>query len=422
MSRLLVLAGLSLTAAISLRAQEGRLEALLAEALRNNPEILAARAKLEAARQRPRIDGARPDPMVSLGYASVNGPLPGQGLGSQPVANIGGMVSQTVPARGKLRLRAAMASKQASGVEQEYWMAELSVVSRVKTAYHRLHHSYAMLDLLDRNAELLDRMTKIAAARYAAGQAAQQDVLKAQTQSILLEAKREKYEQEKQSREAEINALLARPLTTSVTRPLEAEPREARASLEELFREAEAHAPAIQRERAGIEQAELALNLAHRDSAIDYTIGAGWASMGAMGSMVEAKVDFNVPLFTRSRQRATVREALSSAESARRSYQATGNRLLFQIKDDWLQSAASWRLMRLYSTTLMPQAALTLESALNAYANGQGDAMSVLTSWMSVLDAEMSYHEESLNYQLALLRLEEATCVPLVDDAAEEQR
>jgi len=35
---------------------------------------------------------------------------------------------------------------------------------------------------------------------------------------------------------------------------------------------------------------------------------------------------------------------------------------------------------------------------------------------MSVLDAEMAYHEESLNYHLALLRLEESTGVPLMDD------
>jgi outer membrane protein TolC len=138
--------------------------------------------------------------------------------------------------------------------------------------------------------------------------------------------------------------------------------------------------------------------------------------MGSMGTMYQAKLDFNLPLFTRSRQRAAVLEQVSEVDRARRSYQATGNQMLFRIKDDWLQSSASWRLMRLYSTTMVPQATITLESSLTAYENGQIDFMNVLASLMSVLDAEMAYHEESLNYHLALLRLEETAGVPLVND------
>jgi outer membrane protein TolC len=72
--------------------------------------------------------------------------------------------------------------------------------------------------------------------------------------------------------------------------------------------------------------------------------------------------------------------------------------------------------MRLYSTTMLPQATVTLDSSLAGYENGQGDFTNVLASLMSVLDAEMAYHEESLNYHLALLRLEESTGVPLMDD------
>jgi outer membrane protein TolC len=404
---------------ISLAARDvprGRLEPLLAEALRRNPEILAARKKLEAMRQKPAMERSLPDPMISVGYASVNGPFPGQGLGREPLANIGIMVSQTLPAPGKLRLRAAIASKEASGMEQEYWMAELSVVSRLKQAWHKLHHGYAMLDLLDRNRALLERMTKIAEARYALGKAAQQDVLRSQSQLILLEARREKFEQELQSREAEINSLLARPLETAVPQPYDVEPAEPFVSLEALYRQAEAHAPALAKEKAGVERAELVLNLARKDGAIDYTVGGGVATMGSMGTMYQAKLDFNLPVFTRSRQHAAVLEQLSEVDRARRSYQATGNQLLFRIKDDWLQSSSSWRLMRLYSTTMLPQATVTLDSSLAGYENGQGDFTNVLASLMSVLDTEMAYHEESLNYHLALLRLEESTGVPLMDD------
>jgi len=69
--------------------QELKLEDLVSEALRRNPEVLAAQKNHEAARQRPTQEGSLPDPMISLGYTSVGNPLPGAGLGSQVLSNIG---------------------------------------------------------------------------------------------------------------------------------------------------------------------------------------------------------------------------------------------------------------------------------------------------------------------------------------------
>src|SRR5690348_10760378 len=82
---------------------------LVAEALLRNPEILAAQKKYEAARQRPAQERTLPDPMISMGWNASGNPLPGAGLGTEPVANIGAMVSQQLPDPSKLRLRAAVA-------------------------------------------------------------------------------------------------------------------------------------------------------------------------------------------------------------------------------------------------------------------------------------------------------------------------
>ena len=70
---------------------------LVAEALEKNPEIAAAQRRYDAARQRPAQERSRPDPMISAGYSSSGRPWPGAGLGTEPTANIGFMVSQEVP-------------------------------------------------------------------------------------------------------------------------------------------------------------------------------------------------------------------------------------------------------------------------------------------------------------------------------------
>jgi len=273
-----------------------------------------------------------------------------------------------------------------------------------------------MLDLMERNRQLQERIIKATEARYAIGKAAQPDLFKAQTQLTLLEAKVTKFVQERRSREAEINALCVRPLEAAVPKPAEVEPRESVVALETLYQQAQGWSPMLVRDRTNIQRTELALNLAKKDSAIDYTVSGGYYNMGLMAPMFEAKVDFNLPYFTRGRQRAMVAEQAHSLESARRSYQATGNTLMFRIKDDWLMAGATWRLLRIYSTTLIPQTALTLESSMTAYETGQVDFLTLLMNLMAVREAEESYHEAMMDYHLALIRLEEMTGLILVEE------
>src|SRR3954467_9455030 len=85
-----------------------RLDDLVTEALAKNPDIVAAQRRYDAARQRPAQESSLPHPMLSAGYNSSGNPLPGAGLGTEPTANIGLMVSQELPYPGKRSLRAAI--------------------------------------------------------------------------------------------------------------------------------------------------------------------------------------------------------------------------------------------------------------------------------------------------------------------------
>ena len=87
------LAVVMLAASAAAEERQSTLPALIREALRNNPEVLAAQKNYEAARQRPTQQSSLPDPTVSLGYAGVGNPLPGAGLGSQVLSNISVLAS-----------------------------------------------------------------------------------------------------------------------------------------------------------------------------------------------------------------------------------------------------------------------------------------------------------------------------------------
>ena len=410
-SRAVVLALFSFSA----YPQELKLKDLVSEALRRNPEVLAAQKSYEAARQRPTQEGSLPDPMISFGYTSVGNPLPGAGLGSQVLSNIGVMYSQELPYPGKLKLRGEIASKEADAAFQQYQAAQLSVVSRLKRAYYRLQYTYDASDLLIRNRDLLNKLVSVTEARYSVGKAAQQDVFKAQTQVSILETRLVKLEQERASSEAEIDSILNRRPGIPVARPENVKPKELTATLEDLYSAAAQNSPMLRRDQKMIERSELAVNSARKEYYPDVTLTGGYFNQGSMSPMYQFQASFKVPIYFWRKQRAGVNEQVSMLSQARQTYEATDQSIHYRIKDDYAMAQASSKLMKLYTQTVVPQGNLALESSLSTYETGAVDFLSVLTNFTTVLDYEMNYFDEALNYELALCRLEEVTGRPLTD-------
>ena len=391
------------------------LRELTSQAIKNNPEIVAAQKTYEAARQRPTQEGSLPDPMISLGYVSVGNPLPGAGLGSQVLSNVGVMVSQELPYPGKLKLKGEIASKEADAVFQQYEAVQLSVISRLKQAYYRLQYTYAARDLLVRNRDLLNKLVSVTEARYSVGRAAQQDVFKAQTQVSILETRLVKLEQQRLSSEAEITSLLNQRPGTPIGRPDDGKPKELTATLDELYAAAGQNSPMLRRDQKMIERSELAVNSARKEYYPDVTLTGGYFNQGSMAPMYQFQASFKVPIYFWRKQRAGVSEQVSMLTQARRTFEATDQSLHYRIKDDYTMAQASLKLSKLYSQTVVPQGNLALESSLSGYETGAVDFLSVLTNFTMVLDYEMNYYDETLNYALALSRLEEMTGQPLTD-------
>jgi outer membrane protein TolC len=392
-----------------------RLRDLASEAIKNNPEIVAAQKGYEAARQRPTQESSLPDPMVSLGYASIGKPLPGFGLGTEPTAYLGVMYSQEIPYPGKLKLRGEIASKDAEAVLQQYQAVQLGVISRLKQAYYRLQYTYAASDLLKRNRDLLNNLVSVTEVRYSVGKAAQQDVFKAQTQVSIIETRLVRLDQERASTEAEIDSILNRRPGTPVGRPEDVKPKELTATLEDLYLSAAQNSPMLRRDQKMIERSELAVNSARKEYYPDMTLSGGYFNQGGMPPMYLFQASFKVPLFYWRKQRAGVNEQVSMLSQARRTYEATDQSLHARIQQDFTMAQASLKLMRLYTQTVVPQGNLALESSLATYETGSVDFLSVLTNFTTVLEYEMNYYDEALNYALALSRLEEMTGHPLTD-------
>jgi outer membrane protein TolC len=271
-----------------------------------------------------------------------------------------------------------------------------------------LHHATAAITFTKRYQELLRNILRVSEARYAAGRAAQQDIFKAQTQFSIFQAQLLRYEQERAAREIEINALLNRPAGGQIEVPEDIPPGELPATLEEMLAQART-APALGAQRQMIQRGELAANLARKDYYPDYTLSGGYFNQGGMPPMWQFRVDFKLPAYFWRKQRAEVNEREFAAAEARHNYEAADIVLQARIREQYTLAETARKLVDLYEKSVVPGAKLALESSLASYQTGALDFVSVFSNFINVVDNELMYHEEIMQFHVALARLEELT-------------
>jgi outer membrane protein TolC len=386
-----------------------KLDSLVKELLKSNPELQAARKRYEAALTRPSQESALPDPRITAGWISNGLPYPGAGLGSEATSNIGIQIAQEIPFPGKRALKGGIAQKEADSEAQAVRAAELRLVDQLKEKYYELLYIHEAVDLIHRNQELLQQMAKVAEVRYSAGKAMQQDIIKAGIEVAILENRLIALEQKKLSRNSEINALLNRPPDASLGRPetvLTLPPLEPFESLRARALEA---SPLLQEQRAVIDGRQLKVQSAQKAYYPDFDVMSGYYNQGTMKPMWEFKVQINIPLYFGKKQRHGLEEAGATLAEAQRTYRNEQQWLLSRLRDRYVAAEAAVKLMNLYSQQVVPQSELALQSSLASYEGGNADFLTVLSNFTTIREYQMNYYEQRAEYLKALSGLEELT-------------
>jgi outer membrane protein TolC len=115
-------------------------------------------------------------------------------------------------------------------------------------------------------------LLKVSEGRYAVGHAAQQDVIKAQTQLSILELQEQRIAQQRATRAGDLNALLNRAPTARWGRPDELTLAPFDYALDALIAQAADRAPMLERDRLMIDRAQLAVGAARREHKPDFSI------------------------------------------------------------------------------------------------------------------------------------------------------
>jgi len=398
----------NLTSAIPLATGEDRitLQSLIDEMVVRSPEIEAARQRWEAAKAVVPQVQTLPDPKVQFGYQRMPMMEPLQG------AMYG--IGQEIPFPGKLRLKGEVAQREADRIEQEYLAIRLRLIARLKEAYFDLHFTHKAIEIVERNKTLLMQFEKTAKSRYAVGQAAQQDVFRAQVEISRVLDRLSVLDQQKESLHAAINRIVNRPPAGPLGTPEEIQVTMMTWPLPELSRRAEDFSPILQASAKGVERGEQAVALARREYFPDFDISAtGLRNDRINENGYQVMLGIRIPLYYSTKQRQGVRQALSETAGARESFTNTRQDLLFRVKDDFVQAQRAERLVTILRDAIIPQATMALQASQAGYGVGKVDFLTLLNSLLTLQDSELELHGEMVAHEKALARLEEVTGGPL---------
>jgi len=358
------------------------LPGLISEALERNPDIIAARNRLQSAKEIIQVRRSLPDPHVSYTYFVEN-----VETRVGPQRHILG-AKQTFPFYGKRDLQADIAVQDAEYLKQVSEGTKSEVIRNVKRNFYHLFYLTTVIDITRRERELLKRFERIARVKYETGRGLQQNILKVQVEMSKLDDRLLAFETQKKTVEAMLNTLLNRPPTGSLGKPIQPELPEILVGQQELLELAKKNNPEVSAAQALIKKSESAYKLAKKDYAPDLTVGVNYIEVGEGPLKVSdnGKDAFNVmfsinlPIWQKKLS-SRAQSALKTIAAQRSHSQNVSNRTLFEVEDNLFKIQGARETIDLYKSALIPQAEQSMESAEAGYVAG-------IVSFLDVLDAE----------------------------------
>jgi cobalt-zinc-cadmium efflux system outer membrane protein len=382
------------------------LSVLLRAASRRNPEIRAEWLNWRASRQVRAQVTALPAPRVQLQSFSVGNPLPGAGLGSSNFAYLGLGASQTIPFPGTLKLRGQIAGRAARAKRAAWRRVRRRVLGQVAGAYWQLAYLRQALRVLRRQQVIFQRLSRLAAIRYGAGQGAQAAVWRAQLEQTRLLRRKTQYQNAMASLQSELRALLNWPANHPAVQVMGLHllppPLAQRRRL--------ARDPVLAQSRAQIAADALGVRLAHKQRLPVFNLGYMYQHTGArFPDYYMLTLGVKLPFFWRHRQRAREAQASLRLTAARSQLTAQTRQLQYRLIQARLDAQSDRRIARLYRRGLIPQARAALQATLLEYQSGQGRLQPALDTALRLLSERLAYWRAVEQQAMAVVRIEQLT-------------
>ncbi len=398
------------TSADSLRAGPIlKLDDLIAEALRNNPQLRAARHQTGAALTR--VDQVSSWEAPQLGVEFYQTPIQSFPSPWKDGMETDYFLQQMFPFPGKLFNMGKAAQNNASMLNEESRALERKIIRELKSDYYELYLSQRKIEVNAENQELMRRFVDIASKQYEVGMGKQPDILRAQTELSTLVTDGLNLQREKQVVESMINTILSRPANATLGTVPEIEANIPKWTFEQLRPLALENRPEVQAMNFNVAMNQAELSASKREYFPDLMVRVMYKDMAmTKDDFWATMVGISIPIapWTSGKVVSKVEENELNVRKAEEESNSMKNMTLFEVQDALVKVQTNQNIVLLYKNTTIPQAEQTLLSTIAAYQTGKTEFLMLIDAYRMLLMSRLDYYMAVVNFMASQAQLEQA--------------
>ncbi|HBO85307.1 MAG: hypothetical protein A2073_07990 [Deltaproteobacteria bacterium GWC2_42_11] len=370
---------------------------LIKYAADNNPKIKAAKLGWARMIQKYPQAVALEDPMLKYSYPT-----------ERMETRYELMLSQKFPFPGKLGLEGDMVAKEVEMAKAMYDKEARDVIVAVKKSFYELFYIDNAIALTEQNKNVLEHFTKVGTTDYALDATALNDVLRAQSQYAQVSYDLILLKEMRAAEMTRLNTLLNREPEHKIE-GLEKPPvKPFEHSLDDLYKLASNNED-VKIAETKIKKDEIGASISKYKYLPEFELGLNYKDIMET-SRDETLVTFgiSIPLWF-SKNKAANEEARINHEKSVQEKNAIKNEVYNQIKNIYFRITNSDRLVKLYSSSLIPQAQRSMEIAETWYRERQGSLSGLLETQGIFYNFQLAYYRAVADYLKNIAEMEMVT-------------
>jgi len=388
-----------------------QLSDLIQEALGKNPELYAYKERWKAAKARVWKAWSWENTMIGADFEGIP-----RGRGDADRANnIEWMISQKIPFPGKRFLQARVASKEAKMVKEDYLAKEREIVSEIKKAYFEYFLREHEVRLHEETKRILERLSKSAESSYATGQVSYDELLGAHIELAMITNEVAKHYQQRDTALARLNLLLGQDATEPLQIATAVPTRDFSYTREDLMKLVLQNRPELRAVRYGFEAAKTDVKSAWWDLMPDGQVRLEARQFPGEGRIREYDqfFGFEVPVFSLLGRVGQIKEKQAESHAAQGAWENMKNLVLFEVQEAWAEFESNHRTVKVYESTIVPQAESVVDAALAEYESGKGNFLKAMEAQKRLTEFRHHYFEAIAMREQSFAELERVVGIDL---------
>jgi len=397
-------------------------DSLVAEAVRNNPQLKSLQYRITASEKRTESINTLPAPNLSVEFSQV--PTSSIDILNQSISN-NFALSQMFPLGGKLSAMAEVERKNTLVEGNNYEIYKINLTAQVKMSYFTLWLIDRKVEVQKKNITLINDVIKSTESSYYTNRINQADVLTLQSEIASNETQLLILEKQKEAEVYNLNKLLGRDLNSKDVFALEIFDSDSleltQTQLEELLANLN---PSLSKMNSMIEMNKAMIDANNRELIPDLMVQGMFMRMPrgmiltskSDLSMLDPKIEtmyslmfsINLPFTPWSINKYKAKEEELSAGINSIEYEKSDmlREMTSQLKMALVKYNTAVDLTKLYNDKVIPLYSKAAESQVSAYQNNRTGVTTVIDSYRMLLMQQMNFYMSQADTQMSLTEIE----------------